>query len=295
MGPNLVQVIYTAAILGSAYALMSAGLTLTWGGLGFLNLAYGALFTLGGFMTYWVVTSNGLPTILGLFVSFLGVAGVGTVLYLLIYRPLLRRASFENSTLLAGVGIAVVLQAWFTIKSPRDIQLPSIVGGTVKLPSGLVATREGVFSISFAIVTLVVLAVFLARSPLGMQVRAVASNREGADVTGIYTEMVFGLVVAISSGLAGLSGTILGSIYFVSPSSGFTALLFGLIVTVIGGLGSLGGTIIAAYLVGIAQSGIGFWLGGQWVFPILFGGLMVFLVARPEGIAGKLTFDPSRR
>ena len=75
---DLVQVTYTAAILGSAYSLMSAGLTLTWGGLGFLNLAYGALYTLGGFTTYWLVTSNNLPAFLGLFVSFIGVAAVGT-------------------------------------------------------------------------------------------------------------------------------------------------------------------------------------------------------------------------
>lgn len=295
MSADLVQVIYTAAILGSAYSLMSAGLTLTWGGLGFLNLAYGALFTLGGFMTYWLVTSNDLPAFLGLFVSFTAVAAVGTALYLAFYRPLLRKSGWENSTLQAGVGIAIALQAWFTLKSPRDIQLPSIIGGTVKLPGGLVATREGVLGIGFALGVLLVLAVFLAKSPLGMQVRAVANNREGAEITGINTGFVFAFVVAISSGLAGLSGSILGSIYFVSPSSGFTALLFALICTVIGGLGSFGGTIIAAYIVGATQSAISFWIGGQWVFPILFAGLMVFLLVRPEGIAGKLTFDPSRQ
>ena len=295
MSTDLVQVIYTAAVLGSAYSLMSAGLTLTWGGLGFLNLAYGALFTLGGFTTYWLVTSNNLPTFLGLFVSFTVVGAVGTALYLAFYRPLLRKSGWENTTLQAGVGIAIALQAWFTIQSPRDIQLPSIIGGTIRLPGDLVATREGLLSIGFALGVLLVLAVFLSKSPLGMQVRAVANNREGAEITGINTGFVFGLVIAISSGLAGLSGSILGSIYFVSPSSGFTALLFALICTVIGGLGSFGGTIIAAYLVGMSQSAISFWLGGQWVFPILFGGLMVFLLLRPEGIAGKLTFDPSRQ
>ena len=149
MNTDLVQVLYTAAILGSAYSLMSAGLTLTWGGLGFLNLAYGALFTLGGFMTYWLVTSHDLPAFLGLFVSFTAVAAVGTALYLAFYRPLLRKTGWESTTLQAGVGIAIALQAWFTLKSPRDIQLPSIIGGTVRLPSGLVATREGILSIGF--------------------------------------------------------------------------------------------------------------------------------------------------
>ena len=62
---NFVQVAYTAAILGATYSLMGSGLTLVWGGLGFPNLAHGALFTFGGFMSYLLVVSNGLPPWVG--------------------------------------------------------------------------------------------------------------------------------------------------------------------------------------------------------------------------------------
>ena len=81
--------------------------------------------------------------------------------------------------------------------------------------------------------------------------------------------------MGVSGGLAGVAGVMLGSVYFVSPGSGFTALIFGLIVTILGGLGSLGGTAVAAYAVGLVQSSVSFWLGSQWVLPILFGAVML--------------------
>jgi branched-chain amino acid transport system permease protein len=288
---NVVQVLYTAAVIGAAYALMGSGLTLIWGGLRFPNMAHGALFTAGGFAAYWLVAQNHIAAWLGLLCGFFIAGGLSVVLHLALYRQLLRKANWPTSTLMAGIGVAIALQGWFTIKSPRDVSLQPVIGGTFKLPYGVPATSEGVFIVVFSLFALGALALFLTRSSLGMQVRAVAENREGADLVGIRTSWIFVLVMGLSGGLAGLAGVMLGSVYFVSSSSGFTALIFGLIVTILGGLGSLGGTVIAAYTIGFAQSSVSFWLGSQWVLPILFGALMAFLVLRPQGLAGKLTFE----
>ena len=289
---NFVQVAYTAAVLGAAYSLMGSGLTLVWGGLRFPNLAHGALFTFGGFMSYWLVVSNGLPSWVGLIAGFVLTAAAGALLHVGLYRQLLKRATWPTSTLIAGLGIAIALQAWFTIESPREQQLPPIIGGTVTLPGDVTATGEGLFIIGFSILVVVALILFFARSSLGMQARAVADDRAGAALTGIRIEGIFLLVMAASAGLAGLAGVMLGSIYSVSPSGGFTALIFALVVTVVGGLGSFGGSIVAAYLVGATQSATAFWLGSEWVLPVVFAALMVFLVVRPRGLAGKLTFEP---
>jgi branched-chain amino acid transport system permease protein len=288
---DVVQVLYTAAVIGAAYSLMGSGLTLIWGGLRFPNMAHGALYTAGGFAAYWLVTENELPAWVGLLCGFFIAGGLTVVIHLGLYRRLLRHANWPTSTLMAGIGVAIALQAWFTIRSPRDVSLDPLVGGKFKLPYDVTATGEGVFIVAFSICALTALALFLRRSPLGMQVRAVAENREGADLVGIRTGWIFVLVMAVSGGLAGMAGVMLGSVYFVSPSSGFTALIFGLIVTILGGLGSLGGTVVAAYTVGFLQSSVSFWLGSQWVLPILFGALMTFLVLRPQGLAGKLTFE----
>jgi branched-chain amino acid transport system permease protein len=291
---DVVLVLYSAAVIGAAYSLMGSGLTLIWGGLRFPNMAHGALYTAGGFAAYWLVTENHVAAWVGMLCGFFLTGGLAIVIYLLLYRPLLRKPNWPISTLVAGIGVAIALQAWFTIKSPRDVSLDSLVGGTFKLPYDVVATGEGVFIVVFSIVALSALGLFLSRSPLGMQVRAVAENREGAELTGIRTGWVFLLVMGVSGGLAGVAGVMLGSVYFVSSGSGFQALIFGLIVTIVGGLGSLGGTVVAAYAVGFTQSSVTFWLGSQWVLPILFGAMMLFLVLRPQGLAGKLTFEAGR-
>jgi branched-chain amino acid transport system permease protein len=289
---DFVQVAYTAAILGAAYSLMGSGLTLVWGGLRFPNMAHGALFTFGGFMSYLLVVSNGLPSWLGLLAGFFLTAGLGALLHLGLYRPLLRRESWPTATLIAGLGVAIALQAWLTIESPREQQLPPIIGGGITLPGDVPATAEGLFVIGFSLVMVIGLIIFFGRSSLGMQARAVAEDRAGAAITGISVEGIFLLIMTISAGLAGIAGVLLGSIYSISPSSGFTALIFALVVTVVGGLGSFGGSVFAAYAVGATQSATAFWLGSQWVLPVVFAGLMIFLVLRPQGLAGKLTFEP---
>jgi branched-subunit amino acid ABC-type transport system permease component len=205
---------------------------------------------------------------------------------------LLKQSTWPTSTLIAGLGVAVALQAWFVIESPRDQQLPHLVGGVITLPGGVPATGEGFLIIGSSILGLLLLTLFFSRSMLGIQARAVAEDREGAAITGIRVQAIFLLIMALGSGLAGLAGVMLASFYSLSPIGGFNALVFALIVTIVGGLGSFGGSIVAAYVIGATQSATAFWLGSEWVLPILFASLMLFLVARPQGIAGKLTFEP---
>src|SRR5215210_2791152 len=168
--PDVVQVLYTAAVIGAAYSLMGSGLTLIWGGLRFPNMAHGALYTAGGFAAYWLVAENHVAAWVGLLCGFFIAGGLTIVLHLVLYQPLLRKPNWPTSTLMAGIGVAIALQAWFTIKSPRDVSLTPLIGGTFKLPYDVTATKEGVFIFVFSIVALSGLALFLSRSPLGMQV-----------------------------------------------------------------------------------------------------------------------------
>ena len=91
----------------------------------------------------------------------------------------------------------------------------------------------------------------------------------------------------LSSGIAGVGGVMLSSYYFVTPYVGQTYLLTALIVTILGGLGSLSGTLAAAYLVGFVQAFVSFYLGVRWSLPMLFALIIVMLIVRPGGIAGK--------
>ena len=87
--------------------------------------------------------------------------------------------------------------------------------------------------------------------------------------------------------MAGVGGVLLSSYYFVSPYIGQTYLLTAIIVTILGGLGSLGGTLGAAYLVGMIQAFVSFYLGVRWSLPVFFALVIVMLVFRPSGLAGR--------
>jgi branched-subunit amino acid ABC-type transport system permease component len=128
------------------------------------------------------------------------------------------------------------------------------------------------------------LGLFLARSRYGIAIRALASDRRGAQLVGVNVGLLLLAVFVVGSALSGLAGVLYSSFYFLSPVGGFTALLKGLIVTIVGGLGNLRGTVIAAYLVGLIESGVSVWLGTRWSLPLLFGVIAVLLVARPSGL-----------
>ena len=292
---QLVQAIYSGLVLGAMYATMAMGLTLIWGSLRLLNLAHGALFTIGSYAAFTTVTSLGAPIALGPIAGALGAAACGGAIYLAIYRPLMKTQNWETTTLAAGLGVAIFVQAGIILLySAREKPLPTLVGGRFRLPGDVTATGEGILIIATSLIVLLSLSVFLNRARHGIAIRALASNSAGAELVGIHVERLTFAVMVLGSGLAGLAGVLLASFYFVSPVAGWTALLKALIVTIAGGLGNLKGTIAAALLVGLLESSVSTWVGTRWSLPVLFGAIAVLLAVRPSGLAGKLSFELGR-
>jgi branched-chain amino acid transport system permease protein len=287
----VVQGLYTTLVLGSTYAVMATGMTLIWGGLRFLNLAYGGLFSVGAFAAYFAVLA-GVPPVVGLLVGFAATAALGGLMHLGVFRPLLKRADSENATLVAGLGLAMIIEAVLILLfTPRERSYPDLVSGQIMLPGGVGATAVGGLIIVSAFVVLVLLALFLGRTRFGVGIRALGNDRVAAELLGIDTGRLTLVVMVLGSGLAGLSGVLLSSFYFVSIGAGFTVLLKALIVTVAGGLGNIRGTLIAAYLVSFVETVVSLWLGAQWSLPIVFALMLVLLATRPRGIAGKVSFE----
>lgn len=127
---------------------------------------------------------------------------------------------------------------------------------------------------------------------MGLQIRAMMQNPEGAALVGIGVRPTALVVMGVTGALAGLAAVLLSQTYFVSPFAGTTPLVKGLIVALAGGLGSVPGAVIAAALVGVVEALTGALLGGQYVLLTQFGFIIVVLLLRPRGIAGLL--DKSR-
>lgn len=296
MTGQIVQACYSGLVLGAIYSLMAMGLSLILSGVRLVNLAHGALFTVGGFSAYVVVVDLGAPALLGPFVGFVGAALVGAATYGVVYRPLMRKPGWDTTTLAAGLGVAVLIEAVITLTfSARSKGLPTLLGGTISLPGGVDATAEGLLMAIAGLGILGLLGAYLARARHGVAIRALASQRDGARLVGIDVGALVFAVVVVGCGLAGLAGVLYSSFYFLSPVGGFQALLMGLIVTVIGGLGSVRGTLAGAYLVGAVEAATSTWLGTQWSLPVIFGLIAIFLVVRPRGIANlQISIEPGK-
>ena len=287
---ELLETLFSGVVLGSMYALMSMGLALVYGGLRVINLTQGALYMLGGYVAV-IASEAGLPPLLGLLAGFLAMGVLGAVLYLGLLRWLAFRPDREDATLLATFGVALALQeiARFAF-GPQDQAVPNLVPGNVSIGT-FVVPWNAVFMVGAAIVCMSLLAAGLKWTRLGIAIRALAEERDGARLSGVSLHVISIVVLIVSSGLAGLSGVLLSTYYFVSPYVGSTYLILALIVTILGGLGSVGGALIAAYLVGLVQQLTSLYLGARWSLPILFLAIICVLAIRPGGVAGRAAAD----
>ena len=283
---KLFQAVYGGILYGSIYGLMAIGLTLIWGSLRMLNMAMGALYVVGGYLTWTAFKMWGLPPLLALACGVLAAALVGLLIQVLLINRLLGRSSFFNAAMIATVGAAIVIEsAALLIWGPRVKQMPPIIEGHIKL-QGVVIQYQGLVIIAVAAISLALLSVFLRRTRYGLAIQAVSQQMDAARLMGIPTVLTFMIVATIGAAFAGLAGSLLSSVFFIAPTAGYTPLAKALIVTIFGGLGSVKGTIWAAYIIGVLEAFLIVYFGAGFALPVLFLFMILMLVIRPSGLFG---------
>lgn len=284
---ELLQVVWSGALSGSVYGLMAIGLTLIWGAVRLLNLAHGALYVVGAYAAWTVINVAGLPLAVAIPAAVVVAAVFGLAMHVLAIRPMLGRPGFDSASIIATVGVAIALQAAALLAfGPRVKQIPAVVPGSLIVGSVRIS-YQGVVVVVVAVVALAALYVYLRSSRQGMAIRAISQEMDAASLMGIPVNRTFGLVMMISAGLAGLAGVLLSSVFFLSPTSGFTPMIIALIVTILGGIGSVTGTIVAAYLIGAFEASVQVYVGPRFAMPGLFLLMIAVLVVRPYGLFGK--------
>lgn len=285
----MIGVLISAVTLASIYMLVAAGLSLQWGGLGFLNLAYGFTFAASGYGAYWAASALAESTLVVLFGGVLVGVLISVLVCLVIVFPLENKPNWPMRSVVAGLAVALIgtnllLVTW----GPDPKPLPPIFGTWSITIAGTPVQASTVMTIVLAGVVIAALLVMLSRSRFGLAVRTLTQNPEGAELVGINRRAV-GLQIMIVCGvLVGLSAVLLAPITFVSPQAGLLPLIKGIVVALVGGLGSLRGTAIAALLVGLVEASTAQYLGSQFVLIVLFALIALFLIVRPRGVAGAL-------
>ena len=274
-------------VLGSLYALMASGLSLVWTTLGVFNFAHGALMMIGAFVAWTVSEPLGLGLWAGLIAGVGAAAVLGIVIEYLLIRPFYGRPNMLLITVMTTLAAMIILEkSAQMIWGARLKQLPRMVEGDVSIFGAVVSAHEALI-VAVAPLILIALWAFTTRTRVGRSLRAVGQNQDAAALLGINVPMTFALAFGLGAALAGLTGVLLGGIRFITPSLGAEPLVKAMIVVIFGGLGSLGATVGAAFVIGLTEAFLVLVLGLYWTPFVLFLGLIIVLIFRPNGLFGK--------
>jgi branched-chain amino acid transport system permease protein len=282
-----VNVIIQGVLLGGLYALFACGLSLVFGVMKVINLAHADFAILAAYVALGIVTVTHMPPGWSVLLAVPVFAAIGYVVQRTLLQASLNRGVM--TTLLVTFGLSVVienaLQQFFSANA-RTLQIGALSTDHFDIGSQISVGYLDLTMLVLAIAVLLGLQYYLSSSRQGRLIRAVADDREAAQLSGADYRHVFGIAAAIAFGTVALAGSAYGMYTSFYPSTGTSSflLLFAFEAVVIGGLGSLWGTLLGGIVLAVAQS-IGAQIGST--DQLLAGQLLflVVLVVRPQGIA----------
>ena len=283
-----VNTIIQGLLLGGLYALFACGLSLMFGVMKVINLAHGDLAVVAAYVALGVIALISIPAIWSFVLVVPIFAVVGYVLQRTLIQSSLDRGAL--TTLLVTFGLSVVIEnalLQFFSADSHSLSIGSLVTDSFNLgPHIRIAYLSmGIFVV--AVVVLLGLQYFLSSSKHGRLIRAVADDREAAQLSGADYRHVFGIAAAIAFATVALAGIAFGMYSQFDPTIGTDQLLlFAFEAVVIGGLGSLWGTLAGGMILGVVQQ-IGAQINPQ---NQILAGQLVFLavlVFLPQGITGQ--------
>jgi branched-chain amino acid transport system permease protein len=285
-----VNAIIQGILTGGLYALFACGLSLLFGVMKVVNLAHGDLATVAGYIGVGIVAAIHLPFLWSVPVVVLAMAVLGYVLQRSVIQAALSRG--ELTTLIVTFGLSIVIEngllQFFTSDSRGLAVGDSFTTASFNIGSHITIAWLDVYIFVLAVAVLLALQYFLTGSKYGRLIRAVADDREAAQLSGADYRHVFGIAAAIAFGTVALAGMSYGLTTTIDPTGTDTILLFAFAAVVIGGLGSLWGTLLGGIVLGVAQQigaqiNIGYeQLGGYVIF-------LLVLVVWPQGLTGRRT------
>jgi branched-chain amino acid transport system permease protein len=281
------QIIVNGVVLSANYALIALGITLIFSIMNLLNFAHGQLFMIGGFVVYYVYGVFGLPFALGLLAAAAVTGLIGVLFEVLFFRRVVKVATREENSMLLAVGTALLLEnlALFAF-GEKQRGVPSVVTGVYRVGDAyLPAGRLLVVLLALALIAGLLLFVQYTRP--GRAMRALAQDRQVTYLMGVDVERISAMGFGIGAALAGLAGALLITVSGVNAGIGTAISTKAFIMIMIGGAGVVAGSILGGVALGFAEA-IGYALiPGSTTYLLIFVGLILFLILRPQGIMGK--------
>lgn len=282
----LLQQIGNGIILGSAYGLISIGLTIVFGIMNVSNFAYGTIYMLGGYFMFLFAMVLKAPFFLAVALSIVGVGIVAVAIERTVFRPVY--AAPHLNSLLVSLGLLIFMEnAVQLVAGPDSLMVKGPYTDTILSIFSFSVTLQRLMIFVVSILIIMSFYLFINFTLFGKAMMATAQNARGACLVGISPKKIYMVTFAISSALAAAGGALLAPIFYVYPTMGNMPLIKAFVVVVLGGMGNVQGAIVGGFIVGIAES-----LGGAYIssdyknaFPLLI--LIAVLLTRSQGLFGK--------
>jgi len=271
---------------GMVLFIVSVGLSVTMGLMGFVNLAHGGFAMIGGYIVVLAMNRLGVPYIAALVLAFIFTAAISVVFERLLYRRLYRAPELDQVLFTIGL-IFMMIASVILLFGPetQPISLPPSMQGQLNL--GFMTYRT--YSIVLIVVgVLIMLGLWLGfeRTRMGAQIRAAVDNRRMAESLGINITRLFTITFAFGSGMAALGGGLGAEFLGLDPQYPLKYLVMFLIVVAVGGLGRITGVFYASLIIGVLDFTLKKYLPqGGTVF--IYAMTILLLLWRPQGLFGR--------
>ncbi|MDO8285013.1 MAG: branched-chain amino acid ABC transporter permease [Rhodoferax sp.] len=296
----ILQALMSGLAVGSAYALVALGFSVTFTTTKTLNFSHGEFVSAGAFIgmsvlflavgkpltstSFGGVQPGATVQLLALLAALVVMGVLGWLLFVLGVRPFASRPGM--AWVMSTLGFGVILQSvGLAIWGPKPVVVPSPVGDDVIRMFGIGVRPQELLMLAVSIVVMVVFDHIMRKTMVGKAMRAVAQNPSVASLMGVNVNLMMIGAFVVSSGLAGLSGFMLAPIAQASLFMGLAVGLKGFSAAMIGGLNNARGCVIGGFLLGVLESFVNLW-SAQWREVAIFALVILVLAIRPNGLFG---------
>lgn len=281
------QLLFNGIIAGAIYSLVASGFSLIYSTCKFVHFAHGATIAFSAYFLYFLFSALGLNFWLSMVLAIIFGSFLGWLVNKIIYKKLRKRKASNVILLMISFTLLIFFESLILMLFGADVKTI----GYIKIAKGLeffgaIITPLQIVIVITSIILLIFLYFFMKKTRIGKAMRAVADNKDMAEVIGISSEKIYSVVFMVGSAVAGIAAILVGLEQNLEPTMGTNLMIKGFTAAIIGGIGSVPGAILGSYLLGFAEN-FGIWfLPSGYKDAIAFIILFIFLLFRHQGILG---------
>lgn len=282
----LLQNLVNGVLIGAMYGLAASGLSLIFGVLNIVNFAHGEFIMIGMYITFFASVLLGINPLVSILISIPILLLFGIFVERFLISRIINSSDMAQIFLTVGLGLVLSNLALIFIGGNYLTVQVGYASESFKLGNVMLA-KANMLTFMVTIITFIAVSAILKYTMIGKAIRATSQDRHTAQLMGVNTKFLYSVAFGLGMVLVAISGTLLAIMFPVYPSIGSHFVVICFVIVVLGGLGSLPGALVGGIIVGVIEVLCGYYINIGWKDVVPFLVLILFLIARPQGIFGE--------